>query len=491
MFNTTDIDVILAGAGCGKTSEIELRVESLLEHYLPSEIALVSFTRKGAMEGRDRIKRKLGFSDKDLPFMETFHTLTYRALGYTSENIFGREDVKRFNSLLGFHLTELDYLDVGSTDDLLLANYDKVRAGVDIEEVQTIASDLEYTRLVDAYTRYKSKFKKIDFTDCLINYVEKGEPLPVRVAIMDEVQDFNTLMWDVAYKMFSNAEKVIMAGDDYQSIYKYAGARPDILINFANNFNTVKLEKSYRLSRNVYKYAKEITDMITEKVDKDYKPVKNVQGDVSFVNDRLFLAERIKQTQDETWLVLFRNNHYIDNFVEVLRDKLVLYHDNRGFCIPSYAMARIKKYYNYRKKGYKDEESKKKFMEFYGIEDINADFSESNLIQGDNRFVYQSYIDLYGIEKVTEASKSHRVLVSTIHRVKGAEARNVAIFLDCSKRTYMTRFEDFDAELRLLYVAITRAITNLYFVASNTRYGYDSIIQMIDEQISLRESHSL
>ena len=165
MFNTDDITVILAGAGCGKTSEIELRVEALVEEYLPSEIALVSFTRKGAMVGRERIKKNLNLSDKDLPYMETFHTLTYRALGYTSENIFGKEDADRFNKLLGFHVTNLDYADVGSTDDLLLANYDKVRAGVEADEVRSLANDLEYQRLVDAYDSYKEKFHKIDITD--------------------------------------------------------------------------------------------------------------------------------------------------------------------------------------------------------------------------------------------------------------------------------------------------------------------------------------
>lgn len=489
MFNTDDITVILAGAGCGKTTEIELRVEALLEDYLPNEIALVSFTRKGAMEGRDRIKRKLGLSDKDLPFMETLHTLTYRALGYTSESIFGKEDAARFNKLLGFHITNLDYYDVGSTDDLLLANYDKVRAGVDIEEVQHVAADTEYKRLVDAYTKYKARFKKIDFTDCLSNYVDHGEPLPVRVLIMDEVQDFNLLMWNVVYKMAEHAEKIIMAGDDYQSIYKYAGALPSVLIDYANKYKLVKLERSYRLSRSVYKYAKEITDMIEEKVDKDYMPVKTVEGDVSFISDRIFLADRIKQTQDETWLVLFRNNHYIDAFAEELQNRLVLYHDARGFCIPAYAMSRIKKYYNFRKVGYKDEESKKRFMEFYGIDDLSNDFSESNLIQGDKRYTYQAYVDEYGIARILQAVKNPRVIVSTIHKVKGAEARNVVLFMDCSRRTYMTRFDDFDSELRLLYVAITRAITNLYFVSSITKYGYDDIIRLAEEQINLREAH--
>lgn len=485
MFNTDDITVILAGAGCGKTSEIELQVEALLEHYLPNEIALVSFTRKGASEGRERIKRRLDLSDKDLPFMETLHTLTYRALGYTSENIFGREDADRFNSMLGFHLTNLDYYDVGSTDDLLLSNYDKVRAGVDVEEVRSISADLEYKRLVEAYNKYKSSFKKIDFTDCLINYVKDGEPLPVRVAIMDEVQDFNTIMWEVVYKMFGKAEKVIMAGDDYQSIYKYAGARPDVLIDFAKNYHTIKLEKSYRLSKSVYRYAKAVTDMISEKVDKDYRPVKSTEGSVSIVADRDFLANKINATQDETWLVLFRNNHYIDDFADYLRRRMVLFHDNRGFCIPDYALSRIKKYYNFRKKGYKDDEAKRKFMEFYSIPDIDMDFADTNLIQGEKKYVYQMYVDHYGIERVLQAAKNPRVVVSTIHRVKGAEARNVALFLDCSKRTYMTRYDDFDAELRLLYVAITRAITNLYFVASQSRYGYDDIIQLLEENIQL------
>lgn len=486
MFDNSDVTIILAGAGCGKTTELQLRVSALLDKYLPSEIAFVSFTQRGANEGKRRIMEEHHFTEQELPYMNTLHKLTYHAMGFTAENIFGRADADKFNKLLGFNITDLDYLEVGSKDDKILARYDKERAGIPFDEDDEEVDAFEYRRLVSAYTQYKAKHHKIDYTDCLMSFADRGEPMPVRVAIMDEVQDFNTLMWRVCEVAFSKAEIVIIAGDDYQSIYTYAGARPDVLIELANTHKTVKLEKSYRLPRRVYRYAKVVTDMLHEKVDKDYRPARDVEGSVERVVDRAYLANLIRDTQDETWLVLFRNNQYIDEFAQELRNRLVLYHDARGFVIPAKALNRIKKYYGFRKKGYRNEEAKMRFMQFFGIDTLDRDFSETNLIQESERYVYQAYVDAYGIDVLARlASSQPRVFLATVHKVKGAEARNVALFLDCTKRTYNTRFENLDIELRLLYVAITRAKSNLYFVQSESRYGSDDFVDMIEDSLGV------
>jgi superfamily I DNA/RNA helicase len=488
MFKTDNITVLFAGAGAGKTTHLLKCVEEDLQTFRPEDIAFVSYTRKGAYEGKDRLVRKLNIDADRLAFFKTLHALTYAELGYTSDQIFSRKHAKAFNKLLGFHLTTSEISDSNTPDDRLFSIYEQRRSGH--KDLYSELDDFDaqrYKRLVSAYENFKKKHGLYDYTDCLLQFIARGKPVPVRVAYIDEAQDLTTLQWKVCITAFSLAEKIYVAGDDYQSIYKYAGARPDVLINMAKKYKTVKLEISYRLPRKVYSFAKAVTDVLGEKEDKDYKPFKKSEGTVQFVNDRDYLSKLIYAHKDETWLVLFRNNYHAAKFEKLLQSMCMMYHTPQGFVVSERDLSKIRKYYNYRKEGYTTNVSLEQFKQAYGIEDINRDFSESSLIfKEELRELYQVYVDKHGVEFLyEEARKPPKVFVSTIHRVKGSEARNVAVFLDCSYKVYRNRWRDFDSELRLLYVAFTRAKENLYIVSSETQFGMDDIVATLQEEFEL------
>ena len=65
--------------------------------------------------------------------------------------------------------------------------------------------------------------------------------------------------------LFSKCEQLYIAGDDYQSIYTYAGAKPDYLIDLASRYNTEKLTVTYRLPKKICDMSKGITDILAEK----------------------------------------------------------------------------------------------------------------------------------------------------------------------------------------------------------------------------------
>ena len=60
-------------------------------------------------------------------------------------------------------------------------------------------------------------------------------------------------------------------------------------------------------------------------------------------------------------------------------------------------------------------------------------------------------------------------ILSTVHRVKGEEADNVVYFLDTTKRVYENT--EFENEIRVSYVACTRARKRLFIVTPSTRYS--------------------
>jgi superfamily I DNA/RNA helicase len=75
-----------------------------------------------------------------------------------------------------------------------------------------------------------------------------------------------------------------------------------------------------------------------------------------------------------------------------------------------------------------------------------------------------------------------QILVSTIHHVKGGEAKNCAIMLATTRRTICNVFNHIDEELRILYVGVTRTKQNLFLIDSQNGQGYDNILQVIKEE---------
>ena len=486
MFNTDDITVLLAGAGCGKTSFLIQKFKEELVRFRPEDIAFVSFTRKGAYEGKHRIISDTGIEPDSLPYFRTLHSLTYQALNLPKDSLFARKDADELNDTLGFSITLSDTPGAGTLDDEYLGVYNIERSGntdIDYNEIPRF-NRARYERLINAYDEYRHLKGKYDYTDCLEMFVKNGEAIPVRLAFIDEAQDLTTLQWEVCRVAFQRAEKIYIAGDDYQSIFTYAGARPDILLSFARKYPLVKLETSYRLPKKVYRFSKAITDLISEKIDKDYKPFKKNEGTVRFISDRQELVELIYKNSHQPWMCLFRTNRQYEGFSDMLRSRLILFSNNKGFCINQRHLSLIRKYYNYRKEGYGTEEEKKAFAEIYRIEDFNNDFIKSELIPEKDAWSTQAYVDKYGIEELIRVSREEpKILVSTMHRVKGAESRNVAVFLDTTLRVERNKYKDPDSELRLLYVAMTRAKENLYLVTSEGKYGYDELLHTIKEDV--------
>jgi DNA helicase-2/ATP-dependent DNA helicase PcrA len=492
-FDTEDVLVYLASAGSGKTKALMDEVRSFLLSYRPDEVALVTFTRKGVSNAIDRILAEhKTLREDDLPYVKTLHAMSFKEADLKHKNIIERRDMDRFNKLLGFNVHLSESFDNTTEDDKLLQRYDAVRAGSNKGIFIERAYDEErYSRLVRAYEAFKEENELVDFYDCLIRFRDRNKPISAKVALIDEAQDLTPLQWEVCRIAFSKCEKIRIAGDDYQSLFSYAGASPQTLIALSKRYTLVKLEKSYRLPRAVHDFAHGITRLIRDKVDKDFTPVKDEVGFVRSMSDRSVLARLIKDDLEKNgfvsgrWYLLFRNNCFIADITGVLERYTIPYHTSKGFCISARDIAKVKRYLNYRKMGYGSEESRIKFCADFGIKDLGQDFTESNLIPDENRFVIKDYVDEYGIDKLEEMSRAAPfLLVTTPHRVKGGEADFSCVFLDCTRLVSENVTINLDEELRVLYVACTRAKIGLYLVPSVGKYGLDGIVEIVKETVA-------
>jgi superfamily I DNA/RNA helicase len=478
MFEGRDVRVILANAGTGKTRRLIDEVSKELETRRPEELAFVTFTRKGAEEGLHRVCSKLVLTPEDLPYFRTLHSLTFHALGLKATQMFGRLDQRKFNKEYGYEVNrcEVDTGKVAPTRDSEYLNfYDLERSGA-LTSKQLAEADIKlgyYHQLVRKYEEYKANEHLVDFFDCLIKYVQEGDSLPCKVVFIDEAQDISALQWKVIEKAFARAEKIIIAGDENQSIYAYSGARPDFLIALARKFPVEYLSVSYHIPQSVYRLAKAIVAFIGDKTDKPFEPRKeNPEGKIIQLSDlerlKNFIdAEDIHDNPTETaWYILARNNCFLEEPKRLMEENLIPYWTAEGFFMGGQIMKRLKDYRGFALEGYGNPKKKEDFQRKFGIEDFRVPFTDTNLFTEGRKWVYASYIEKYGLDKLEEMCKwNPQVLISTIHHVKGGECSHCAIMLDTTRRTQANIYNDIDEELRVLYVAVTRTKQDLFLIA--------------------------
>ena len=486
-FKTDDVKIHLAAAGAGKTETAMAEIVEALQYYRPDEIAFVTYTRKGVETGIERaLKVNRDFTPDDLKHFKTLHSICFREAGLGAKNIITRKDLNIFNQAFGFRLTGTEMFATCSEDDKLLQRYDAVRSqatsGIFLERAYDVQ---RYTRLVNAYEAFKKGHNLVDFYDCLEKYLEVGKPLAgVKVFVCDECQDITPLQWKCIMRLSENAVKVRCLGDDYQSVYTHAGADPSLLVEMAQHYETVKHETSYRIPKAVYRLAHRVTTMLSNKVDKDYKPYQDKEGFVEQCPDRQILAHKVKNDLKKNgykpgrWMFLFRTNCFIDGMVDILESMGIPYTTSRGFCIEKKELDLIDRYYKFRRLGYGTKKARDSFMLRYGIQSFEDSFTESSLIPTTRRYYMQELVDLWGVQTLKEMAHGEPfLLLSTIHRVKGGEADYTALFLDATRMVADNILMSVDEELRILYVGITRCREGLYVVPSRSRYGLDRLLE--------------
>lgn len=511
MFEGKEVKVLLAGAGTGKTTRLLQYVDEELKVRLPDEIAFVTYTRKGVQEGLSRVITRYNMHIKDFPYFRTIHSLAFHALGLKQANLFGLKHGEQFHKKYGYTLFAIHdswykpafSRDNKTTDDMYLEYYDLERSGaLTLRHMQEYDIDKGYYRsFVHDYEEYKADKCLVDFCDCLIHYVQKGVSLPCKVAYVDECQDLSLLQWKVVEKAFANAEKIFVAGDDKQSIYKYNGARPDILIDLSKQYPVERLDHSYRIPLSVQRIADAVTSFIAEKSEQRLEPSKeNGEGYVAMLADTYNLKPLIsydewkglayaktREKVETSWYLLSRNKKYFKRYTNMLEDNLIPYWTDDGFFMQGEVLKRIDTYLSIQRGAEKDETKKAKFMKRYGVKDITKPFTDCSLFDDHMKWVYYSYIEHYGMTAIKEMCKQYpQIYVGTIHSVKGGEAENVAVLMDISRKTMSSVFEDIDDELRCLYVAATRAKKNLYLIASESKNSYEDIVATLKHVFNLQ-----
>jgi len=309
--------MVLAGPGSGKTFVITHRIKYLIEGpgINPAHILVVTFSRAAAKEMKDRFEK---LCSKSLVTFGTFHSVFFNLLktayGFGSEQIASdelrytliKELIKRnaienedINTLAGNLLNEIALV---KQDNISIKNYYS----------NSISSDT----FKKIYIDYESELEargKLDFEDMLsLTYEllsERSDILKAvqnryRYILVDEFQDINFLQYNIIKLMAGEKQNITVVGDDDQSIYRFRGARPEIMLGFERDFRNVKkvfLDINFRSSTQIVNASTKLISFNSKRFPKNFK-AKNGDGApvslIEFKNPFLEVNSIIKDIKD-------------------------------------------------------------------------------------------------------------------------------------------------------------------------------------------------
>ena len=247
--------LILAGPGSGKTAVITERTRQLILEYgvNPSNILVITFTRAAAGEMRERFFRLMGGKQYPVTF-GTFHAVFFTILKYAyhfhAGNII-REDVKyQYMREIVTHMG-LEYEDENEFLSSLLGEIGMVKnAGIPLDNYYSANCPEGVFRKI--YRTYDDKLRRnrlLDFDDMLVYtdelFRERKDILAAwqkkyRYILIDEFQDINKIQFDIMKMLALPENNLFVVGDDDQSIYRFRGAKPEIMLHFDKDYPNTK-----------------------------------------------------------------------------------------------------------------------------------------------------------------------------------------------------------------------------------------------------------
>lgn len=458
----SEVKIIFGPPGTGKTTRLMDILEDELSCHHPSEIAYVSFTREGANQGKNRaLTRFTVYKEADFKYFRTLHSMAFQALGLKRTGVMNYKHYKFFSKKMGMRFLGYYTPDLVSGDDKYLffdeLHRNNPKAAADYLPDLNI-DVLKFVR--HNFRRFKDTFALLDYTDMINEFNKKNEPIPVKIAFVDEAQDLTTLQWRMVWTAFRHCDRIYIAGDDDQAIYQWSGADVEAFLQVTGDIEI--LTKSYRLPDAVLEFAKNTAKHISRRVEKDYHGT-GVQGSVSFVNG----IDEIDIDPNQTYMFLSRNNIFLNAIEAELRKKRVVYARDKIPSITQKDVHTINLYEKVRETRIASNDDMYNMLwalkEGYNFK--NPWYESFNWPQDKIDYVR----DL--VQKKVKI-RDPKIFVGTIHSVKGAEADNVVVLLDVTRSVMLNIDKHPDTENRVFYVAFTRAKKNLILVNSNSKYSY-------------------
>ena len=307
--------LVLAGPGSGKTFVITHRVRYLTEELKeePGRILVVTFSRAAAEEMEERYRKLLaddaaptgqpgvagrvqcpdsggreGPARRGRVTFGTFHSFFFgllrTAYGYAADQVAGDEERTRIvYGLIREHRMESD--DIRMLSRNLISEIALVKEErAELNHYYSVNCPAEtFREIFRGYEKALGQLKKIDYEDMLLMTYEllRGRPDILAAVqkrwkwvLVDEFQDINRLQYEIIRMISAPENNLTIVGDDDQSIYRFRGAKPEIMLGFRKDYPgaaRVLLDVNFRSTPEIVKTSARLIRKNKNRFDKEIR----------------------------------------------------------------------------------------------------------------------------------------------------------------------------------------------------------------------------
>lgn len=182
---------------------------------------------------------------------------------------------------------------------------------------------------------FKTNTNLLDFTDLIETCLRERVEIPnqAQVLFLDEVQDFSPLELAVARLWGQSCRTVYLAGDDDQCVYEFKGATPDAFLSPALPAAQIRtLTQSYRVPRVIHAAAAAWIEALETRYPKVYHP-RAAEGTLTTLpityRTPLDLRWRLREwlEQGKQIAILASCSYLLDPTKHLLRDWGIPFHN--------------------------------------------------------------------------------------------------------------------------------------------------------------------
>ena len=330
--------MVMAGPGSGKTLVITYRVRWLIKQRKihPAHILVITFTRAAAVEMKRRFLALNGTESTPVTF-GTLHSVFFMILRHAYHYHAGQiiqEETRRQYVRKCIESLELEMEDEKEFITGIIGEISYLKGEMLSLEYfhSNYCSDEMFAKIFREYETRLRQDGLIDFDDILVFCCELLEKRPdilamwqnrFRYILIDEFQDINKVQYRIVKMLAEKRRNLFVVGDDDQSIYRFRGARPEIMLGFEKDYPDVYkvvLGINYRCSAQIVEGARNLIEKNHKRFPKDLESYRGKKEPIQFetfdsgFDESIKIAEKIREFHKngialEDMAVIFRTRN--------------------------------------------------------------------------------------------------------------------------------------------------------------------------------------
>lgn len=358
-------ELVIAGAGSGKTRVLTYKIAHLLQMgYPPYRLLALTFTNKAANEMKERIAALVGTETAQRLWAGTFHSIFSRILRANADRLDYRHDFTIYDSsdslsLIKSIIRELQLDDKTYKPTTVQAIISHAKNA--LIEPQAYARNRELIEMDtrskrplihEIYRIYRQRCfvsGAMDFDDLLLNtnILFRDHPDVLQhyrdlfaYILVDEYQDTNFAQHLIVSQLGKDHNHICVVGDDAQSIYSFRGANIHNILGLSKEYpglKIFKLERNYRSTQNIVNTANSLIAKNKEQIPKQVFSEKEQGNKVQVISaysdfeEGFIVSNRIAEMRLTThcdyndFAVLYRTNAQSRELEEALRERNIPY----------------------------------------------------------------------------------------------------------------------------------------------------------------------